>query len=623
MTRGATAVKSIGTRFVLAWAALLVAKAVFASVLPLFGDEAFYWQEGRHLAWAYSDLPGFTAWLARVGVAVGGDTLLGLRWPFLLLGAAVPWLAVRIARREWGDAAGWQAGWLAMLVPLSGWLGTLALPDVPLVLACLLALDAVASLLRRVSAGALLELTLALSIGALTHYRFAPAIVAGLVGLLLLPRGRVLLAQPPVWGALAIGVLAWLPVLLWNRDHGGSGLEFQLLERHPWRLHAGGVLWPFVQALAVATPGLFVLALATARALALRWRAQRDDAAGLFLGIGAVSVGGYFLLSFFTDTERVSFHWPLAGWLALLCAAPPVFARWRPWMRNATMSLALAGHAALLVALIAYATPSLRASLAETRGYPDNFAGWTEIAAVVHQAQRVLPKDTRVVADNFMLGAQLGFATGNPDLPVLDHPLNHKHGRAAQLREWGLERQGAKDLGPMPWLLVVEDSARPLKERLAGYHDLCRRLGSLPKPRVLNVDHGRKRFLLFPVLEKPAPGPCALPALSWIDVPAAGAQVAGRARVEGWAFKDGVGLSKVEVLLDDQVVANAEYGIWNTGVAAYWKISTDPNHPKVAFAATIPLDGVAPGTHWLGLRLHGTDGSVEDGPQQRLEVVRN
>ena len=42
------------------WVIVAVAKLVVAWRLPLFVDEAFYWQEGRHLAAAYSDLPGLT-----------------------------------------------------------------------------------------------------------------------------------------------------------------------------------------------------------------------------------------------------------------------------------------------------------------------------------------------------------------------------------------------------------------------------------------------------------------------------------------------------------------------------------------------------------------------------------
>src|SRR4029078_12044653 len=94
---------------------------------------------------------------------------------------------------------------------------------------------------------------------------------------------------------------------------------------------------------------------------------------------------------------------------------------------------------------------------AETSFSPDNFPAGTEVAAAVRDAA---PAGTRVVADNFMLGAQLGFARDDASLEVLIHPLNHKHGRAAQLQQWGLQRRGRADLGTGPLLLVVEDTAR-------------------------------------------------------------------------------------------------------------------------------------------------------------------
>ena len=85
--------------FIGLWFALLAFKLVLASQLPLFVDEAFYWQEGMHPGWAYSDLPALTAWLARLGVTFGGQHALALRAPFLLLAAWAPWLVASIARR--------------------------------------------------------------------------------------------------------------------------------------------------------------------------------------------------------------------------------------------------------------------------------------------------------------------------------------------------------------------------------------------------------------------------------------------------------------------------------------------------------------------------------------------
>ena len=133
--------------FIALWSAIVLARLLVAARLPLFVDEAFYWQEGRHLAWAYSDLPGLTAWLARIGDALGDGTL-SLRLPFLVIAAAIPWLVVRMTAREFDAKSGWHAGSLALLLPLAGTLGLLALPDVPLLFATALCLDAGLRVLR-------------------------------------------------------------------------------------------------------------------------------------------------------------------------------------------------------------------------------------------------------------------------------------------------------------------------------------------------------------------------------------------------------------------------------------------------------------------------------------------
>ena len=155
--------------FIAWWTLACVLKLGGAARLPLFVDEAVDWQEGRHLAAAYSDLPGMTAWLARLGTSLGGDHVLALRMPFLLVGAFVPWWVARIGRRWFGAIAGWRAGTLAVLLPLLGMLGVLALPDVPLALATVLCLHAGVRMLEDVTPLAAMELAFGLALGALSQ----------------------------------------------------------------------------------------------------------------------------------------------------------------------------------------------------------------------------------------------------------------------------------------------------------------------------------------------------------------------------------------------------------------------------------------------------------------------
>ena len=596
------------------FAAILAVKLLVAARLPVFVDEAFYWLEGQHLAAAYSDLPGLTAWLTRLGVTLGGDSAFALRLPFLLIAAALPWLVVAITRREFGETYGWQAGSLALLLPLAGTLGLMALPDAAMALATLLCIDAGARLLRQVDAGSALELAVGLSIGALSHYRFIAVIGIGFLALLLLPDGRRALRDVRVWTAIAIGASAWVPLLAWNLDNADAGLRFQLVDRHPWAFHTEGLWFIAIQAL-IVTPLLFA-ALAVAA-----WRGNRSalPQARYFALLGGLLVLGFFALGFFADTERVSFHWPLPGYLALLPLLPAVLAGWPRWLARATWVLAGLGLVAMLGYYVAVSIPDVRARSADAKWYPSNFAGWDELAVAVQQQRSAMPPGTRVVAGNFKIGAELGFAMDDAEIQVLDHPLNHKHGRTPQLRLWGLQTQGRGDWGDDPVLLVLGTTDVPYKDLLRRYHDVCAMVGPLPSPRILNVDHGRQRFALFE-LDGPRSGACTTPAMAWVDTPRAGAAVDSRFEVSGWAFKDGVGLERVEITLDGQPIAMADYGQEEPGAAEFWRISTDPNHPRVGFTAQVDVGAVPAGRYWLGLRLHGSDGSVEDWPEQPVDI---
>ena len=605
------------TVFVVLWLATVVLKLVIASRLPLFVDEAFYWLEGQHPAWAYSDLPGLTAWLIRLGTELFGDGLLAVRLPFIFISALVPWWIVWLTRREFGEHAGWYSGCLALLLPLLGSLGVMALPDAILALATVLCVDAGVRLMRGVSHGGAALLAVGLTLGALSHYRFIAVIGVGIVALLALPAGRAALRDPRVWIAIAAGAAAWIPLLAWNVDNAEAGLRFQMVDRHPWALHAEGWRFVLIQAV-VVTPLLFAALLLAA------WRSRRmpDDAARFLALCGALLVAGFFVLGFVADTERVSFHWPLPGYLALLPLAGFVLLGWSRALRVATWTLLAAGFLAVNVYYVAVSTQQVRERAAASKWYPSNFAGWDELAAAVREELDRMPPDTVLVADNFKIGAELGFALGDPRIRVLDHPLNRHHGRAPQLALWGLQLDGREDLGGRPALVVVGASDVKFSALLDRYQILCGRFGSLPVTRVVNADRGAQRFVLSRIAPAAPVAPCVTPAVAHIDVPAAGARASGVVDVSGWAVKDVSGIESIAVTLDGVPVAEARYGQPNGWVAGFLQNEArDPSLPDVGFSARVDLSDRAPGLYWLGLRITGRDGSVEDWAQQPLRVT--
>lgn len=504
--------------FVIAFVGLTAIKAGIAATLAPFADEAFYWQESRHLAWGYSDLPPLTAWLIRLGEEIAGHGVLGMRWPFLLIGSALPWLVAAFARdsfiaqqratiadaefvRVGGAAVGWQAGLLCLVLPLAGSLGVLALPDVPLTVAIMLGLLA---LLRAMDANRWrdwLLLGFALAVCWLTHYRAAMPMLAGLLLLVVMPRGRMQWRRGGLWLALAVAALGLIPLLLSNWQQRGAGLAFQLLERNPWQFHADALVQPLEQALA-CTPLLYALLLWAAWR---SWRRRGEGAPWDLIAVFALTfIVLYFVLGLFADDLRFRAHWPLPGYLPLLAALPLL---WRGVGQRRAMrillvcsvTLAALGQLAGMAYLGLAAVPGGARVLSGVKAFPRDFVGWNEsgelAARLLHEHPGVL------VADNFMLAAELDFQLdGRVPIYALDSPLNTKHGRAPQLAIWRMDETAlhAAHAGE-PVLLAVDETVLPERDRAGWLGSLCQRLRNPQALQRLDLYQGRKRVAFYRV----------------------------------------------------------------------------------------------------------------------------
>lgn len=494
------------------WLALLLVSGLrtcLASRLPLFGDEAFYAWEALHPAWMYSDLPPITAMMTLLGTMLGGDTALALRLPTLIIGALIPIWVVRIARHVGTVEQAWRAGLLAMPLPLLQAAGLLALPDAPLTLAALGCLDALLMLRERVSWPACVQLALALVVGALSHYRFAPLLLGGLLAVVLagdLPR---LLRSGRVWAALGLGALAWVPLLHYNLQGEADGARFQLVDRHPWAFDAEGLAQPILQAI-ITTPVFYVLCIWAGWQVLRRWSALAS--AQRLLGVAALfPFLLYAVAAPFADGLRFSLHWPLPAYLVFAALMPglldsrcgEIHAR---WAERAAQGLAWLGGLAVLAALMVPAHPALAARVAGTSSYPDNFVGWREIGSAM--AERLKPGEA-LVADHFMLAAQLSFQLRRrPVVYSLDHYNNHKHGRARQLADWGYDETGIASLpaGTPAWL-VFEVEETPAGQRQAWVERTCRWFGGITPEAVVMGPGDGKRFWVFRGVRGNAPNP--------------------------------------------------------------------------------------------------------------------
>jgi len=311
----------IGVTFIL--------RAVGAAVIGWGTGEAYYLASARELHLSYFDQPPVSLWVIWATMQLtGSENVLVIRLPFIAMFAVSSWLIFMIGRRTHSDLAGFYAVLIVnacVLFSLS--IGSWTQPDAPMILFWLATVWVLVELFfhngsRRPYlywsiAGLLLGLTF------LSKYH-AIFLVAG-TGLFLLFNSinrRWLFHRAP-WLALAIALIVFSPVLIWNAQNdwasfnfqggralGESGLRWDGLLRMIWGQLLYMVPW-------LAIPALYI----GARALAAGPRGQYptgsvSGAAAFFSYIGWPPIVFFTLVALWSDTE-FHFHWQAPGYMML------------------------------------------------------------------------------------------------------------------------------------------------------------------------------------------------------------------------------------------------------------------------------------------------------------------
>jgi hypothetical protein len=216
-----------GDRLALRWLPLF-ALAFHLSTAHRYGvfrDELYYVACGRHLDFGYVDHPPLVALISRVASVLMGTSLLGLRLPAALAGAATAWVAAQLARELGGRAYAQRLA--AVCVTLGGnalftfqVLSMNAFDHLAWALCAWLAARA----LRTGSERTWLMFGLAAGLGLLNKISVG-FLGAGLALGLVLFRRDVLARRGP-WLAAGLAGLLFLPHVLWQVAHDFPTREF-------------------------------------------------------------------------------------------------------------------------------------------------------------------------------------------------------------------------------------------------------------------------------------------------------------------------------------------------------------------------------------------------------------
>src|SRR5205814_5909879 len=80
-------------------AAMTIMRVIYASLLDLRTDEAYYWTWSKESVLSFLDHPPMIAWFIRFGTAIFGDTNFGVRFAGIVAMLVTQLLLADIARR--------------------------------------------------------------------------------------------------------------------------------------------------------------------------------------------------------------------------------------------------------------------------------------------------------------------------------------------------------------------------------------------------------------------------------------------------------------------------------------------------------------------------------------------
>ncbi|MBX3039895.1 MAG: glycosyltransferase family 39 protein [Bdellovibrionaceae bacterium] len=317
------------------WLIALFAKLAISAVLPLSGDEAYYWVWSYRLDWSYYDHPPMVAWLYSLGHPLESFGH-AVRWPPVLLGHFIPLIWYGILKALGSPSKIGLFLVLFFACPLTGLGGVIVTPDLPLLFFWSLALWSLLKFFEDQESRWAWILGFALGLGFCSKYHIV------LLPLSLLPalglkeiRDRLSLRFFVI--VFISGLAGSLPVLFWNSQHEWISFLFQL--NHGFKATDFRWQWP-----AEYSAGQFLLIFPTLLWIAL---SRKKSAPEKIVALTAVVPLVFFLISSLKAPTEL--NWAIMAYPAVFALAA-LGAQKKHWVPAVLFWLTL--HAAVPVLFV-------------------------------------------------------------------------------------------------------------------------------------------------------------------------------------------------------------------------------------------------------------------------------
>ena len=395
--------------------AVLAVHLALASGVPLGVDEAHYALYALHPDLSYFDHPPMVGWLQLLIAPLGYNEFTVRLIPALLY-ALSSFLVLRLGKTLFNDESG-RTGLVAVFLlntaPILQLMGWGLVPDLPLMVVALLAIDVTWRIYQRNQLTDWLLLGVLYGFAGLSKYT-ALFLPIGLVGFLFQYQGLRWLRQPGPWLAAVIAFVLISPVLIWNVQNDWVSFAYQLdrgIEVGVWSLK--DALGMQVGQMLLYSLLAYVTGIAVVISV-LRGRFPQEHRAAAWLIIWS-AWPGLLVVAYSAGGDAVLPNWPAMMWTVLA----PLSAFWiclswkKLWVKILTTvsSVLSVGIIAFLFAFLAFMPLS---TFPFMKGAIKDLVGWKQAAVHARQLLEEVRQETGsdepvLLVDNWVRASRIAW----------------------------------------------------------------------------------------------------------------------------------------------------------------------------------------------------------------------
>ena len=332
----------------------------------LFFEEAYYWNYAKHLDIGYLDHPPMVAWIIALFINWMGDNEFAVRFGAFICWLITAYFSYQLTSEVSGKPRANQSIVLVAILPAYFAVGLVMTPDAPLMACWAMATYFFYQALIHEQRRAWVGLGFAIGLGMLSKYTIVLLGVAALLFIFMDRNSRKWLFRWEPYLAIAIALVLFSPVIIWNAEHDWASFLFQGHDRAAGNFDFS--LPEFVGGILLLITPTGILSVIAILLFKKNFLSGYDDSCRsvsrgyiLLMTLVLFPTTVFAALSLFRETK---FHWTGPCWLAILpylalvSTQDPPPAKTHPllgWCQRAwplTLVICLLGYGAFLNYLV-------------------------------------------------------------------------------------------------------------------------------------------------------------------------------------------------------------------------------------------------------------------------------